>query len=724
MRKIWIIMAGIIVLLAIAILFSPIFIKNYFNEHSKELTGRKSSIETLSLNPFNASISITDFKFYEADDTAIFVSLDSIYVNISFLKLIATSIELEEIRLINPKIQIIQEGDFFNFDDLIRSDDTASTKDSRENTEFVLKEIHLVDGNIKYYDKQIDHQIDFDRLNFYLPIIAWNSKSANMGIELQINKTGRLRITNNYFPETNAFESQIGLTNLEIDFLYPYLKPYLKIAGISGNFNCDLEIKGQFSETNSLNISGNSYLNNLIISDTASIPLLSADSLNISISSVDVFNEKYLLKKIFIEKPFLRFDLTDSTNSIYEIIVEKQMLADSLDKADTVINPSNLYYTVDTLILVNGIFKYRDYSLDENYEYNITNLVSQTYNLVSDAELLNISAGGIINNHGIFNTVLSIEPENMMNFSVEFEIEDFQMTDFSPLSIYYAGYPVFEGILVYSGKTTIKDMELTSKNKITIYDFALGKKIEKKPLYAIPLKFAIFLLKDKNGVVNLDLPIEGNIEDPKFKIGRLIWQIIKQNAEKVVAAPGNALARQYGFDEREIRFVAFDVNESSLNISSTETLDKLILIVKEKNGLEIGLKYHDNAIRDSGAIALAESKKNYVIEMLDIMDVEKAEIIAQNIPTSDKFFTEYLITNANVESGNPDTLALSYISEETIMTIFETLKRERDSAVISYIRASNDSASGQFKFIGDNEMSKYLIEKPGYEVKFNMHDSE
>jgi len=344
--------------------------------------------------------------------------------------------------------------------------------------------------------------------------------------------------------------------------------------------------------------------------------------------------------------------------------------------------------------------------------------------LNSNSEELTLSVGGLINKNGNFNALLKLYPQKEMDFSIEFQIEGFQMVDFSPLSLYYAGYPVFEGVLIYSGKTVIKDYELNSQNKITIYDLALGDKIGKKVLYAFPLKFAIFLLKDKNGVVNLDLPIGGNMNDPKFKIGRLIWQIIKQNAEKVVAAPGKALANKYGFSEQEIRFVEFEPDESKLNSRSTATLDKLIQIAADKKELTIGLKYNDNLMKDKAAIALSQSKLLYVQQNLKSENSQQAKEIANNLPSSDNLFLNFMRSKTKLDSYNPDSLALQLISDEQLLEIAANYRTEREIAVLQYISSKNDSVTRQFSMAEDKEMPTFLIEKPGFEVKFNLREEK
>src|SRR5690606_13347815 len=94
----------------------------------------------------------------------------------------------------------------------------------------------------------------------------------------------------------------------------------------------------------------------------------------------------------------------------------------------------------------------------------------------------------------------------------------------SPYTVQFAGRKIDEGRLNLDLHYDINKSLLQASNKVTISDLQLGDKVDYPGAASLPLSLAVALLKDANGVIKIDLPIEGNIGDPKFRIGGIIWQ--------------------------------------------------------------------------------------------------------------------------------------------------------------------------------------------------------
>ena len=69
---------------------------------------------------------------------------------------------------------------------------------------------------------------------------------------------------------------------------------------------------------------------------------------------------------------------------------------------------------------------------------------------------------------------------------------------------------------------SIEDRKLAATNKLVLDQLTFGERVESPTATKLPVLLAVSLLKDRNGVINLDLPIEGTLDDPKFSV----WGII------------------------------------------------------------------------------------------------------------------------------------------------------------------------------------------------------
>jgi hypothetical protein len=103
----------------------------------------------------------------------------------------------------------------------------------------------------------------------------------------------------------------------------------------------------------------------------------------------------------------------------------------------------------------------------------------------------------------------------------------------------------------------------------------------------LPLKLAVALLKDRNGVIDLPLPITGSLDDPQFKLGPIIWHAILNLLEKAVTAPFAAIGRLFGGHGEEMKFIDFAPGSAELDASSRQKLDALTKALQEHNQLQL-----------------------------------------------------------------------------------------------------------------------------------------
>jgi len=95
----------------------------------------------------------------------------------------------------------------------------------------------------------------------------------------------------------------------------------------------------------------------------------------------------------------------------------------------------------------------------------------------------------------------------------------------------------------------INKRQLEATNKVVFNQLTLGEKVESPDAVKLPVKLALAIMKDKNGNIDLDLPVTGSLDDPQFKVGPLIWKAFVNMLTKVAAAPFNFIAGLVGGGE-------------------------------------------------------------------------------------------------------------------------------------------------------------------------------
>ena len=94
------------------------------------------------------------------------------------------------------------------------------------------------------------------------------------------------------------------------------------------------------------------------------------------------------------------------------------------------------------------------------------------------------------------------------------------------------------------------------------------------------------LLKDRNGVIDIDLPLSGSLDDPQFRVGPLIWKAFVGLLTKIATAPFALLARLGGRDD-EINQVDFAAGSAALDAAAQERMAALVKALNERPSLEL-----------------------------------------------------------------------------------------------------------------------------------------
>jgi hypothetical protein len=166
------------------------------------------------------------------------------------------------------------------------------------------------------------------------------------------------------------------------------------------------------------------------------------------------------------------------------------------------------------------------------------------------------------------------------------KFENISLPIFNPYSTPLAGYNIAKGKLTTDLHYTIVDRKLDAQHKIRIDQLEWGEATATQGEATLPVKFATSLLKDKDGVINLDVPVGGTLDDPSFRIGPIVWQVIKNIIVKAVTAPFSLLGSLFAGAE-EAQFIDFAPGEATLDAATAERLGALAKSLAEKPELKL-----------------------------------------------------------------------------------------------------------------------------------------
>ena len=179
-----------------------------------------------------------------------------------------------------------------------------------------------------------------------------------------------------------------------------------------------------------------------------------------------------------------------------------------------------------------------------------------------------------------------------------------ELTALNPYSGKFAGYRIERGKLSMDLSYRIVDRKLDAKHKILLTQLQLGERVESKDAVSLPLKLAIALLKDRDGNIDLDLPITGDLDDPKFRVGPIVWKMVVNLFTRIVTSPFALLGSLFGGGD-EMKFVEFRAGEATLDATMLERLAVVRKALASRPQLQVELPIATNRELDRAALVEA-----------------------------------------------------------------------------------------------------------------------
>ena len=194
---------------------------------------------------------------------------------------------------------------------------------------------------------------------------------------------------------------------------------------------------------------------------------------------------------------------------------------------------------IGKVTLQGGDVNFTDLFIKPNYSADLSEIGGSVLGLSSE---LNTTAD--VELRGRFAKTAPVEIKGKINplirnlfLDLAANVRDIELGPFTPYSGKYVGYAIEKGKMSFDVQYKIENRKLAAKNKLVLNQLTFGEKVQSPQATKLPVLLAVALLKDRNGVIDVNLPISGSLDDPKFSIGGIVIHIIFNLIEKAVTAP-------------------------------------------------------------------------------------------------------------------------------------------------------------------------------------------
>ncbi|KVH07340.1 DUF748 domain-containing protein [Burkholderia sp. BCCIQ04A] len=253
-------------------------------------------------------------------------------------------------------------------------------------------------------------------------------------------------------------------------------------------------------------------------------------------------------------------------------------------------NPVRMHF--GELVLQNGRVTYTDNFIKPNYTANLVAIKGTVGAFGTDSTTsapvdvaANLAGNGPISIKGSVNPLIE-KPALDLTATAH----DIELTNLTPYSAKYAGYPITKGKLNVDLHYQLANDQLSANNHIFIDQLTFGDHIENDTATKLPVKLAISLLKNTRGQIDVNLPVSGSLSNPEFSVGGLIWRAVLNLIAKAVTSPFTLLANAFGGGGGEdLGYVEFAPGSYVLTDAQEKKLDTVVKMLTEKPSIRLDL---------------------------------------------------------------------------------------------------------------------------------------
>lgn len=315
--------------------------------------------------------------------------------------------------------------------------------------------------------------------------------------------------------------------------------------------------------------------------------------------AVNLPAQKLRIEQIVAIKPWLAFRLNpDGTNNFQTLTAQKKVTPPLPQPAKTSTRPAPAQkpwlFTIRNIHTENGLLDFRDASLSRSFHATIADFTGDVEGLSNREDALaKIAFKGTVDGYAPVALTGTANPfAATPALDVTLDIANLDLSTLTPYSGTYAGYTIKGGRLSVQLAYTLKDGRMQGSNHIVVNQLELGEQVSGPKVMDLPLRFAIYLLTDSNGVMDLGVDVTGSMDDPAFSVASIIWKAFRNVIVKAATSPFRALSRLVKGADEDLDRITFPAGSDRIVEADTGKLNSLNEALQKKAALRLSISGH------------------------------------------------------------------------------------------------------------------------------------
>jgi uncharacterized protein involved in outer membrane biogenesis len=386
----------------------------------------------------------------------------------------------------------------------------------------------------------------------------------------------------------------VDLTDFPLAGASPYIEPFVDLRIAQGTASAH----GQFTFATgadakpSIAFHGDAGVDRVITVDAAAGEDF-ASLVSLGLKQLDFTSAPLGLNiaQVSLSEPSFHFTVHRDGTTNLAAVLRSEPAAEGQNSAEKAAASPAPKITIGHVMLADGTLVLADRSIEPNARIAINQIAGSLAGLSSaDYAHADVDLRAMVDNSSPVAIAGQINPFGS-DASTDLTVTC-AAVDLVPAGTYvgkYAGYALAQGNLSLDLKVRLAQRRLDSQNVATLNQFTLGEKTSSPDATGLPVRLAIALLKDSSGKIVIDLPVQGRLDDPDFRVGRVVLRVIVNLLTKAATAPFAVLGSMFGGGSQQLDQIDFAPGVSTLTATETSKLDVIVRALVARPGLNLDL---------------------------------------------------------------------------------------------------------------------------------------
>lgn len=469
-------------------------------------------------------------------------------------------------------------------------------------------------------------KLDLDDISLEAKNLS-NVPNTNLAATLSLrwNTEGKINLSTTASLQPLSADVHLALDNLNLNTLDPYLESAVNILIPSASFglNGDVHVRASSGELPAITFSGDTWLNDFRAVDGATAgDLLKWKSVRVSGIQANLNPPAVSIKEISLDG--VNACIIIETNHAINLLSAlhpagtnqiAQAKPASLGKNSASSGVTNALVlpqiSIASIVATNTQISFADRSINPNVNLSIEH-AGGTIRGISTEELqhADVDLYALVDGVGPVKVIGHVNPfSGSQTNQIKILLTSMDLLPTSPYSGKFAGYRIARGNLNLDLEYDLVGRKLKSQNIITLDQFTFGEKVESPDATKLPVRLAIAILKDRQGKIVLNVPIEGSLDDPKFRIGKVVTRALLNILTRVATSPFSLIGAAFGGGGEELSYQDFAPGSAELSDASKRKLDVLAKALYARPGLHLEISGSVDPAGDRAGLQRAAFEK-------------------------------------------------------------------------------------------------------------------